>query len=309
MNEGLELMRTRLTARGGVTQRDRMIADKRKNLEKVILYSYQGASVQEIGSDKTASALINPNAVKQDYDDKTISIDFDYGFQVGTVFNWIGTDTKWIIYLQDLTELAYFKGDIRRCNCEIKWRNEEGVLCSTYAAIIGPSEKSLSLVSEGNIQMDVPNHSINILLPKTNEVMEHFNRYTEFYLQENTSVCWRVEATDSISTPGILQLSALEYYKNDDEDTDGIVGELIVKPEEPIEHEIQGESFIKCKKTYNYKFTGDTVGEWSWDKKLPIAATVNEDGSIDIKWTVTYSGQFELSYGSISRTIVVESLF
>lgn len=28
----------------------------------------------------------------------------------------MNTGTKWIIYLQDLTELAYFKGEIRRCN-------------------------------------------------------------------------------------------------------------------------------------------------------------------------------------------------
>jgi hypothetical protein len=43
--------------------------------------------------------LINPNAVKQDYDDKTISIDFSYGYSVGTIFEWVNTNTKWLIYL------------------------------------------------------------------------------------------------------------------------------------------------------------------------------------------------------------------
>jgi hypothetical protein len=43
--------------------------------------------------------LINPNVVKQDYDDKIISIDHKYDFSVGTVFEWVGTETKWLIYL------------------------------------------------------------------------------------------------------------------------------------------------------------------------------------------------------------------
>jgi len=27
-------------------------------------------------------------------------------------------------------------------------------------------------------------------------------------------ICWRVEATDSISTPGILEIQATEYFSN-----------------------------------------------------------------------------------------------
>jgi hypothetical protein len=30
--------------------------------------------------------------------------------------------------LQDLTELAYFRGDIRKCSYEIKWEDEDGNL-------------------------------------------------------------------------------------------------------------------------------------------------------------------------------------
>ena len=112
----LKLMRERLKLRGGLTQQERMIQDKRETLERVVKYSYQGAQVLAVGDTEPALALINPNAVKQDYDDKVISIDFDYGYSVGTVFDWLNTGTKWLIYLQDLTELAYFKGDIRKCN-------------------------------------------------------------------------------------------------------------------------------------------------------------------------------------------------
>ena len=39
-------------------------------------------------------ALINPNKLKQDYDDKIISIGYEYGFKPGDVFEWANTGTK-----------------------------------------------------------------------------------------------------------------------------------------------------------------------------------------------------------------------
>jgi hypothetical protein len=40
-----------------------MIKDKRRTLDKVVLYSYQGARVQRPGDQEAAPALINPNKV------------------------------------------------------------------------------------------------------------------------------------------------------------------------------------------------------------------------------------------------------
>jgi tRNA G18 (ribose-2'-O)-methylase SpoU len=44
-------------------------------------------------------ALINPNKLKQDYDDKIISIGFEHDFQPGDIFEWCNTGTYWLIYL------------------------------------------------------------------------------------------------------------------------------------------------------------------------------------------------------------------
>mgnify|MGYP003307803998 CR=1 FL=1 len=99
MNNMLNLMQARLAIRGGDVQQDRMIKDKRETLDRVVLYSYQGAKVRDINSDTIARALINPNKGKQDYDDKIISIGYEYGYQPGTVFEWVNTGTKWLIYL------------------------------------------------------------------------------------------------------------------------------------------------------------------------------------------------------------------
>ena len=314
MNNSLNLMHARLRNRGGDAQQDRMIKDKRETLDRVVLYSYQGAKVRKLDSETVERALINPNTVKQDYDDKTISIGYEYGYKPGTVFDWVNTGTKWLIYLQDLTELAYFRGDIRKCTHEIKWQDENGQTLSTYATVRGPIEAKIDSTKANNSSMDIPNHSLNMMLPATAEVLKYFKRYSKFYIQPlkegDSPVCWRVEATDTISMPGILQVSAYEYYANEQTDKveEGIVdayGEEIPIPQDAT---IEGEIFIKPKKSYTYKYTGDEKAEWLYDSRLPIEAQVNNN-EITIKWMTTYTGQFVLQYGTQEKTIVVESLF
>ena len=158
-------------------------------------------------------------------------------------------------------------------------------------------------------------------MPSTKETLEYFRRYAKFYLQNNIEgaekICWRVEAIDWLSTPGILEINATEYYANKDEDNieEGIVGGLILEPENPNEPEIEraivGDTFIKPKKTYEYKYNGSENFNWFVEKKYPV---VIEEDPLDpkhifLKWNNTYSGQFDLFYGDLNKTIVVESLF
>ena len=310
----LDLMQSRLRARGGVTQQDRMIKDKRETLDRVVWYSYQGADVRKLDSETVERALINPNTVKQDYDDKTISIGYEFEYKPGTIFEWVRTGTKWLIYLQDLTELAYFKGDIRKCNYEIKWTDENQNQFSTYATVRGPVEGKIDSTTKGNVNIDIPNHTLVMMLPATVEALKYFKRYSKFYIQPlkegDSPICWRVEATDSISMPGILEVTAIEYYINEQTDNveEGVVnawGEAIPEPQDDT---IEGETFIKPKKSYTYKYVGDENAKWVFDSRLPIEAHI-DDKKITIKWTTTYTGQFVLQYGTQEKTIVVESLF
>lgn len=314
MNNSLNLMRARLRNSGGEAQQDRMIKDKRDSLDKAILYSYQGARVRKLGTEAAQPALINPNRVKQDYDDKTISIGYEYDYKTGTVFEWMNTGTKWLIYLQDLTELAYFRGDIRKCNYEIKWQDEKGNKFSTYASIRGPIEAKIDSIKINNTNMDVPNYSLSMMLPATPEVLAHFKRYSKFYIQPlkegDSPICWRVEATDTISMPGVLELTAYEYYINEQTDNveEGVVDAWAEETPIPQDPTIEGETFIKPKKAYTYKYIGAEQGSWVYDTRLPIESKI-EGNEITIKWTTTYTGQFVLQYGTQEKTIVVESLF
>ena len=314
--EGVEEQSMRLRQAGGNRQQERMIKDKRRSLDHAVWYSYQGAEVVKTDAEdrKPVRALINPNKLKADYDDKIISVGYEYEFSVGTVFEWLGTKTYWLVYLQDLTELAYFRGDIRKCTYQIAWEDEDGIQ-TTYAAVRGPVETKINFIQKHGISVDTPNHSLSILMPKTPAAMKYFKRYNKFYLQGDDT-CWRVEATDWISTPGILEVIAVEYYANEDEDNIdvGIVGGLIEEPKDPNGNElleIIGDTFIKVKNEYEFRFDGTVSAEWFVDKKYPVIIKPDpKDPRIAIvKWDSPYSGQFDLFYGEYKKTIVVESLF
>lgn len=315
--DGIVDMSKQLNYHGGYFQQNREIRDKQKSLQKALLYSYQGAFVKkyypegEVG--ETVRALINPNKLKQDYDDKIISIGYEYNFKPGDVFEWLGTNTHWIIYLQDLTELAYFRGDIRKCSYQISWEDESGPHI-TYAAVRGPVETKINFIQKHGISIDTPNHSLSILMPKNDYTVNYFQRYKKFYLQGD-SRCWRVEATDWISTPGILEVTAVEYYVNETEDDidKGIVGGLleVIDNPNPEDINIAGETFIRPKKTYDYKFIGSLAASWRVDSKCPVELIIDQTDprNISLIWQSSYSGQFDLYYGEYKKTIVVESLF
>ena len=341
--DGANHMAERLEAKGGFPQQNRMIRDKRKSLDKATKYSYQGAWVKKFIQDyiptmegvreaEPVRALINPNKLKQDYDDKIISIGFEHDFAVGDVFEWCNTGSYWLIYLQDLTELAYFRGDIRKCSYEISWLDEEGNKKRTYGALRGPVETKINFIQKHGVSIDNPNYSLNILLPKNTDNLKQFKRYKKFYLQNlvegEDNTCWRVEAVDTLSTPGIIEIAAVEYYANEHEDDlkEGLVGALIAKPIDPnpeieTEFQIYGDTFIKPKKEYVYYIDSSLYGSWYLSNdKLPIQREIFEDeqgrNAIKVKWTSPYSGQFDLWYGDedgplfdYKKTIVVESLF
>ena len=315
--QGVNNQFVRLNHQGGNLQQNRMIKDKRRSLDRALVYSYQGADVRKIDStsDDYVRALINPNKLKQDYDDKIISVGYEHHFECGDIFEWKGTETYWLIYLQDLTELAYFRGDIRKCSHQINWEDENGKH-STYAAIRGPVETKINYIQKHGISVDTPNYSLNILLPKTADTLSYFQRYNKFYLADDElKVCWRIEAIDWLSMPGVLEINAVEYYANEFEDNleDGTVGTLKTEPINPnnsfIEDTIVGETFIKPKREYEYEYIGNLVGKWSIKENYPIKL-VQDGKKVKLRWLNTYSGQFDLIYADcFKKTIVVQSLF
>ena len=319
---GINLMETRLNWHGGQPQQDRMIRDKRWTLDHAVKYSYQGAKIRHTDAidQEVALALINPDKTKQNYDDKVVSVGYEYNYKPGDVFDWLNTGSKWIIYLQDLTELAYFRGEIRRCNYTVSWLGKDKEQYTQYLAVRGPVETKINFIQKSGISVDEPNHSLDILMTKTTEALEYFRRYSKFYLKGiedgDKNTCWRIEATDSISMPGVLQITAVEYFANETRDDldNSLVDGLVLDPVDPNSEDeefddlIKGETFIKPRLEYKYFYRGEETSIWSTEKKVPV--TLKQEGKmVTLTWNSGYSGQFVLKYGESEKTIVVESLF
>ena len=337
---GIRQMQQRLGVEGGDVQQDRMIHDKRWTLDHATKYSYQAAQVKHLDRTHSAPALMNPNKLKPDYDDKVLSVGFEYQFQPGDVFEWCNTGTKWLIYLQDLTELAYFKGDVRKCSYEVQWLDDNGELQHTYLAVRGPVETKIDYMQKNGKSVDNPNYSINFMMPKNEATLQYFKRYARFYLQNTAPgspyVCWRVEAVDNISMQGVIQINAIEYYANKTEDDieNGIVngkkneadakeleeinkqdntplmkGTLLkASVEEPSKGDIVGETIIRPNIAYTYMYTGGDVNEWTVKSNGLVKYKITGK-RIQVKWTQTYGGKFEIAYGNKRKTIIVKSLF
>lgn len=337
-------MAKRLMSAGGFAQQQRMIKDKRHSLDQATKYSYQAAWVRKCAATEVETkkeknilppvrALMNPNKLKQDYDDKVISIGFEHKFNCGDVFEWCNTGTYWLIYLQDLDELAYFRGDVRRCTYQIPFMMDDE-LNVVYVANRGPVETKIDYIQKHTTSVDNPNYSLNLLIPKNEKTLKFFKRYQKFYIwSEDGSVydtCWRVEAVNNISMTGVIEVNAVEYYANEfTDDRDAGLADVFKIPDPILKRKIiddnkdnnkilniVGETFIKPKKEYDFNLNIKNVrGTWKIEgNDVPvriISEGINDKGfsTIKLKWDSTYSGQFDLVYGTSRKTIVVESLF
>lgn len=317
--QAINLMEARLNWQGGSKQQERMIKDKRWTLDRAVKYSYQAAEITKTESADSikAPALVNPNKNKPDYDEKILSVGFEYGYKPGDVFDWVNTGSRWLILLQELTELAYFRGEIRRCKHHIKWLDENHVKHKIYCSVRGPVETKIDYLQKNGVSVDAPNHSLFIYMTKTEDTLKFFRRYSKFYLRDidfgDKNTCWRVEAVDTISMPGVLSINAVEYYANETEDDGEVTGGLVIEPVDPNEGKtefIQGDTFIRPKISYTYKYTGkESVGPWIVESRAPIEYTI-KGRTLTLKWPLSYSGQFVIKFGDhAEKTIVVESLF
>jgi len=125
----LKNLKARINYYDGARQYDRMVDDKKRSLNKSLLYSYQSATAV-LSDGREFRCLINPNKISMEIDDKVLSIPFEdiclnrkkpvdgitsmgkepIGVKCGDVIRWKENNTCWIIYSQYLQETAYFRG-------------------------------------------------------------------------------------------------------------------------------------------------------------------------------------------------------
>ena len=317
---GLDNLKTRLNYMGGSRKESRMQDGKLRALKKALISSYQAATA--IIGGKEFRCLINPDQLKADYDAKILSIPFkdiclnedrvgtttqgeqDINIQVGDVFTWKETDTNWLVYLRYLEEDAYFRADIRRCNHEAEI---DGRKYSVYAR--GPVENSLNW-KKGNLEMyNELNYTLIMYITKDEFTLDYFERFKKIKIDNKP---WEVQAVDTMSSTGIIEVALKETFSNTlEEEMKNAETETNGNQEAGSPH-ILGSTIVYPYETYSYSIDGLTNGAWSVDnmKLVKINGFNNTEVSISIK--TGRSGNFTLSYTSGSQTvelpIVIESI-
>lgn len=318
-------MKRRINYYGGAAQQDRMIRDRLWTLMRATKHSYQAARFNRYPEyEKEVVGVFNPVTVNQDYDTKMISTPFDSGYKVGDVFRWENTQTLWIIYNQNLTELAYFRGSTRRCNYMVRWVNGERELCETPISVIGPSMPDHTRMINGMMagSFVVPSGNLICLVTDNQKNREYFHDDQTFII---LGISYRVTNIDRLSMPGVIQIHATEYTTNmieDDveEDIRNAWNIQPIIPEHQSEYGIEGP--VSVKPYEEAEFTAIVKGG-TWfiaenregGKRLP-AKFVEYDCSqkvVHVYWDAPQRGGYTLLYElpdgtRYERYILVESL-
>lgn len=316
MLENLDLMKLRARTADNDRQHNRMVLDKKRSMHRALLYSYQAAWVKKDGDENAdyVRALINPDRVKFDYDEKIISIDWEHNYVAGDTFEWgRGTNSHWIILKPEQTELAYFRANVRRCKYLTAVDPDTKETFSQWCAIRGPVETKINTIQKAGIVADVPNRTLDIYMRDTEQNRRTFDRYMNF---EFDGLFWKVQAPDGISTPGILEIQAEEDY--DCKHAENLVE--IVDPNPPAvanRNQILGDTFAKPleHKTFSPRLA---MKGYTWSITLPAEKNHELDDVLEYKivgndivvtWTAMVSGSYILHYGPLEKTVIIESLF
>lgn len=339
----LNNLKTRLQFNGGTIAEGRMQEGKLKSLKKALLYSYQAATAI-LQDGRMFRCLINPDKLKNDYDDKIISIPYEdiclgrmievideetgevkkveqpasisgktsqgietIGLKPGDTFTWKETNTDWIVYLQRLEEDAYFRAEIRRCDYEIEINGKKYKI---YAK--GPTKDSILWRTKQNISWNEVDYIITLYIPKNEETMNYFHR---FQIIEIGGKPWEVQVIDSISTEGILEVSIKEWYQN----TIQNLVEEEKKEQEPTPEidktlpHIIGDSIVYPYDEKDYFIENASGGTWFVDNDKKAIITTQTEVSAHIMIVTGRSGEVNLIYRredeeDITLPIVIESL-
>lgn len=303
----MDNLNIRLKYAGGKKADDRMALDKLRTLKKALLYSYQ-AETAVLEDGREFRCLINPDKLKNDYDNKILSIPFydiclntekldiptslaeePTNIKVGDVFYWKETNTYWLIYLQHLEESAYFRAEIRKCSEIISINGKD------YRAYIrGPVETAIRWNQKSNVAWNDLNYS-KIAYIKEDEESSKLKRFDIIKIN-NKNFQVQVVNKDTASD-GILIIHLSEYYNNEIED---IVKQEEEKNKEEVVYEIQGETIVYPYdiKTYTINSIG---GSWSTSNSK-IKIVKQDESSITIEVVTGRQGESELIYTQLNGT-------
>ena len=297
----------RLRYAGGKKADDRMQLEKLRTFKKALLYSYQ-AETAILEDGREFRCLINPDKLKNDYDNKILSIPYydiclnsekldiptslaeePTNIKVGDVFTWKENGTKWIVYLQFLEESAYFRGVIRLCSNIVTVNGKD-----YWAYVRGPVETTIRWNQKKDVNWNDLNYS-KILYIGENEDTKTISRFDVIKVDGKN---YQVQVVNKdTASDGILIIYLKEYF------TDIIEEENMIEKEVEVESEIIGDSIAYPYdiKTYSIDVYG---GSWSISNKN-AKILKEQDSEVQIEIISGRSCTFDLIYSVGSKEYIL----
>ena len=280
----LDRMKQRLMYDGGPTQDDRNVKGKWYSFRAACGNSYQAEWITF--NEQKCRCLINPDKLKEDYDQKVISIDFKYGMQNGDTFYWDRSKHHWLVYLQDYNEEAYFRASIRRCDYEIDVNGHK-----YWIYLRGPVETAIIWRQKHQIEFNELNYSLLFYIKKNEETLEFFERFKKIKFDGHN---WRVATTDKYSQDGIIEVYLEEYYDNEMEDA--MIEPVVIEPDKMHPY-IDGPQTVRpYDNNISYSIVGGISNGAFVVNSNKVKITEMNDTSCKIEILTGKSDSFILSY-------------
>ena len=300
---GLDDLKMRLNFLGGASPTDRANKSKVETLKQALNSAYQSTDIKKIDDDDSIyQCLINADKLVPDYDMKIISTLNEYNFQVGDAIYWPTTNSYWLIYLQELTETAYFRARISRCKHSIKIQEN-----TYYVVVQGPSEKETKWNSQGTLSWNSLNNSLFMYIQKNEETLEFFKRFNIIELEGKP---WKIEATDNLSVDGIIEVYLSEEFSNSYKEFSKVP---TISPINIETRHIEGPRLVNPydKKTYIARLTGE--GAWAINDTTKAKIISSDANSVELEIITGRSGKFNLIFSepnqeNIITEILIESI-
>ena len=285
---------------------DYLGGDQLSRINKQKLQSFRAALKNDYNSrliktDKHASisCLIKNNAygLKADYDKKYISVEFSAGLEAGDVFQCLDDKSRWMIYLPILTETAYLRSEIIRCDHSLNINGKE-----YFVYFQGPVETDIRWFIKSGINANELNKSGTVYIKKDDNTLKFFHRFTKIKIDGHM---WEVQVTDPISVPGILELELQEYYDNKEAELPQ------VKPSDK-DQLIKGEKVVKQNTSVGYIVDDsiyDSFVSWSvaGNDRVKIEEILNNGKICKVKIYEGAVGKFTVVYGKNSLEVTIDT--
>lgn len=222
---------------------------------------------------------MNANKKTSDYNDQILSIPYEdiclnadkdapktsmgqasTGIKCGDTFKWVDNNTYWIVYSQNLNEVAYFQATVRRCEQELEVNGKR-----YWVYLRGPVETDIVWNQKSGIVWNDLNYSQVMYVTKNEDTLDFFHRFSKFKLfsEGNKEETWEVATVNPYYGDGMIEVCINETFNNSIADAAQEEKDQNQQPEIPssVPH-IDGPAAVQLYDTVSFAIVGASGGKW-----------------------------------------------